>query len=361
MRFRYRFVPHGTRAPDPVEKNELWLDVGRRAAPRVLDHHGGDTDAQSAFQLIMNEWEPFIVSPLSGVDPVTCVLHASPDLDAVASAWLAQKILTGPGLFQSDPALHRIEQAVTENDQGRVRARFPETSWPIVMRSLLMTALEGGDGERLRLGLACIEKTWQMLNNGHPFESVCREIITPDIEATLGHAKTVYEKDLSNGEIFQMELPKTGHVSPKKTADALILHNPRSVLFKELARGDVIHSPRKKGFDLLIVSKPIHLQLDRPLHRYIISTNPLSGFHLKGLGAKLEALEKQKEETSGLPLPKGRDGRGWRSSRSAWYDGRGHHYTIVDSPAVEINGRPYCLSCLRIEEIRSALESLVTT
>ena len=99
----------------------------------------------------------------------------------------------------------------------------------------------------------------------------------------------------------------------------------------------------------------------RTLKRYIISTDPLSGFHLKGLGAKLEKLEQIKEESMGLPLLKGRErlskelGRYGYKIKAVWYDGRGHNYTIVDSPAIENKGEIYCVSCLTIEEIKSAL------
>jgi hypothetical protein len=358
MIFSYRFVPQGARAPDPVENNELWLDVGKRAAPQVLDHHGGDTQAQSAFQLILEKYRPFIVTPLSGMDRITCVLHTSPDLDAVASAWLAQKILNGSAEMLNHPALNLIGKAVTDNDQGMVRTTSPGNSWPIVMRALLMTASpEKKDFERLTAGLDAIEKTWQMLTNGCRPDSVCRKIMTSAMETILDKAATLYENDISSADIFQINLPVSQYPPLKQKADAIILHNPQSVLFKELARGDEIHSPQKKGFDLLIVSKSFLLSQDQVLHRYIISTDPLTGFYLKGLGAKLDMLEQEKKEKNGLTL---KDPELSIKFRSAWYDGRGHHYTIVDSPSVEINGRSYCLSCLSIDDIRSAVETLVS-
>ena len=67
----------------------------------------------------------------------------------------------------------------------------------------------------------------------------------------------------------------------------------------------------------------------------------------------------------GLTALKGREilgkglGRYGHKIKAAWYDGRGQRYTIVDSPAIENKGKIYCVSCLTIEEMKSALIDLV--
>ena len=135
-------------------------------------------------------------------------------------------------------------------------------------------------------------------------------------------------------------------------ADALYLEDPSSILFKELARGDKRRSPSKKGFALLLISRAVPEATDRTMRRYIASTDPQSPFHLRGLGALLEQREQEKEADIGLHLLPGRERLGQGKGRhgygvtSPWYDGRGHGYTIVDSPAVQISGRSVCASCL---------------
>ena len=376
MKIDYRFVPYGTSAPNPVVENELWLDVGDRSAPQVLDHHGGDTDAKSAFELIVNKYKAFILSPLSEIKNITFVLHTSPDLDAICSAWLAKKILTFPDTIETYDFLKKIERAVSENDQGLVRTDDPKSNWIIVMRTILMVEYpKFDDYSKLSAGSELVEKTFIILNKGGTLKSAAEKLNSPKIETALEQAKIAYKNDIAKSEFFKVVLPKTkpvlnerlfssnqmNKVKNKKIADAVILHNPESVLFKELARGDVINSPQKQGFDLLIVSNDVNIIKGRTLKRYIISTDPLSGFHLKGLGAKLEKLEQIKEEAMGLPLLKGRErlskelGRYGYKIKAAWYDGRGHNYTIVDSPAIENKGKIYCVSCLTIAEIKSAI------
>jgi len=380
MKIDYRFVPYGTTAPYPVTKNELWLDVGDRSAPQVLDHHGGDTTAKSAFELIVNRYKEFIVSPLSGAKDITFVLHTSPDLDAICSAWLAIKILTLPDTIDTKDSLKTIERVVSENDQGLVNTNDPKSNWAIVMRMLLLIECSKSDDfSKLQAGLEFVEKTYVLLEKGGSLEYAAEKMISPKIENALEQAKTLYENDISKSDIFQVVLPKTepvfneelfsrkqtNMIKKKKNADAVILHNPESILFKELARWDLTNSPQKQGFDLLIVSKDVNILKDRTLKRYIISTDPLSGFYLKGLGAKLEKLEQIKEESMGLPLLKGREilgkglGRYGNNIKAAWYDGSGHNYTIVDSPAIENNGKFYCVSCLTIEEIKAALAGFI--
>ena len=120
-----------------------------------------------------------------------------------------------------------------------------------------------------------------------------------------------------------------------------------------MAREDREHSPQRRGFSLLLISRnatppgyPI------PLYRHIISTDPRSGADLQGLGKQLEALEQAAEEQGGWPLRGGRErvapgtGRHGYNLASPWYDGRGHQFTIVDSPSIRIDDQLLCASCL---------------
>ena len=74
---RYRFEPMGSVAPTPLPKDELWLDVGNRAAPGVLDHHGGDTDVWSASELVLSQHEELIPEAIRSAPSVPVPLHWS--------------------------------------------------------------------------------------------------------------------------------------------------------------------------------------------------------------------------------------------------------------------------------------------
>lgn len=376
----YRFVPMGATAPDPLPPGEIWADVGNRVAPRVLDHHGGDTTAWCAAELVLNNLEEFILTPVQRFTGITIVTHQSPDLDAAASCWLIQKALSTGIHDHEKPFLARLVTLVGENDQGLVKTRNPEKSWPIVMRHLMSLLGKEPENEAvLEKIFLKLDQSLEILKNGGTFEAAAAAIITPEIRVSMARARQDYLDDYSKGTRFQVRLPvsdgpllvKTVNESfpeiPYETAswilvDGLILNSPRSSLFREMARGDREHSPLGQGFPLLVVSYPLEdPSSPNPLYRHIISTDPLSGAHLQGLGTILEKLEKKAEEKYAIPLTPGRQrvpmgqGRHGTDVISPWYSGCGHGFTIVDSPSEEVNGKKRCASLLTPSEIREAV------
>lgn len=376
----FRFAPMGTVAPEKIPANEIWLDVGNRAAPQVLDHHAGDTEAWSASQLVLENYREFILDPLAEQNDVTIVLHASPDLDAICSAWLVEMILTRQIFQEHREHVAKIVKAVSENDQGLVRTDGPETCWPVVMRILIGTEFAGrSDEEKLTAGMEVLEQSLDLLRKDKTLDDAARHIITPSVRSVIAQAERDYLEDLSRAVFFQIRLPvrpfisrpisgMNASLSPSEPpegrwsiTDAIYLDDPASWLFKELARHDKKHSPMKQGFPLLIVSRDLNVNADRPVQRYIISTDPLSGLHLQGLGKFLESFEQKKEEDEAKALFSGRErveqgeGRHGYNVVSPWYDGRGHNFTIVDSPSVEIDGKGVCASSLTSGEILEVL------
>jgi len=89
----------------------------------------------------------------------------------------------------------------------------------------------------------------------------------------------------------------------------------------------------------------------------------MTGFNLNGLGWLLEQLEQEAENRSQFPLLPGRNrvspgtGRFGYNVVSPWYDGRGHNYTIVDSPAVTFNNQEICGSALPEEDVLAAVQN----
>ena len=195
MVFNYRFVPAGSTAPDPVTAGEIWVDVGNRAAPRVLDHHGGDTYAMSAFQLILDKFEPFISETFSDIGPITCVCHKSPDLDVISSVWLIEKLYHSPGLDQDDPVLQIMEQIISENDQGLVRTKEPALNWAVVMRTLIAHEYRDCDDLiRLVEGIKLVDKTYMDLKQGRSLEQIAEEITPRELPKPLTRPKRRMEK-----------------------------------------------------------------------------------------------------------------------------------------------------------------------
>ncbi len=364
----YRFVAPGTVAPETVPPGEIWLDVGSRCAPGVLDHHGGDTSAHCAAELVLKQHDALVTPSPKQNAPRTLVLHHDPDLDAICSAWLMRSLLGGR-LPEPTDAVQRIVRAVGENDQGLVRTDDPSRCWPVVFRSLLNIECCGmSDEARLNSGFHALDTTLAELAAGGNLESASTQIATPLVHTELTQAQRDYLDDVSRGIIFQVCLPHRTMTDKEISADrrvltdALLLKSPRSSLFKELARGDTRNSHLGQGFALLIVSRPVKtLEDGRSLHRHILSTDPFSGVTLEGLGAALEAREKQKEDEASLPLLLGRErleagkGRHGYGVASPWYDGRGHGYTIIDCPNLAIGGSTMIASFLLPDEILDAV------
>jgi hypothetical protein len=111
----------------------------------------------------------------------------------------------------------------------------------------------------------------------------------------------------------------------------------RCQFFKDWARTDAAHSPNGKGFAALCV---FHSEGPGQERRCILSVTPDSGATLRGLGALLDGAEADRrrqvfgmddrvtDPATGQPKPP----RSGYSNSDPWYDGRGHAYTIVDSP-----------------------------
>ena len=381
LNFAYRFVNMGAVAPRKVPQNELWLDVGNRVDNLVLDHHGESMEAWSAAELVMNKYQDLILPFIEDKELISVVLHVSPDVDAICSAWLAKLIIQDNKLPEPKSVIQSIVSVVSENDQGFVRTEAPEKSWIIVFRTLLETDYaEFSDEEKVKAGMHDLDLTFKTLQDGGTLSEAASILITPSVRSVIVQAQRDYIEDLSRGYVFQLRLPvRTFMRKPSvcvskpldipdsqeanwSLADGIFLDEPKSKLFKEMARGDKVHSPSKRGFDLMVVTRDIKgVNTAFPLQRHIISTNPLTGFYLQGLGKKLELLEQTKEDNLQYELPPERkrvkmgEGRHGYNVPSPWYDGRGHFHTIIDSPSFSLNNQPVCGSLLSSKEVLEAL------
>ncbi|HLO78280.1 MAG TPA: hypothetical protein VK196_17625, partial [Magnetospirillum sp.] len=96
--------------------------------------------------------------------------------------------------------------------------------------------------------------------------------------------------------------------------------------------------------------------------RHVISVQAECGLALPGLGAALEQAERKAEE--GRTLRPGRErvqagsGRFGGDVVSPWYDGRGHDFTIVDSPSVGAGETARCASLLSPARVWDVITSL---
>jgi hypothetical protein len=353
----------GTPAPPDVPEDEIWLDVGGRAGLQVLDHHGGDTPLRSAMELVAARFFSLVPETSRRLPVLTLVLHNDPDVDAVSAAWLAARLLALDRLPAPLASLSLLASAVGEHDQGMHRAPYPLQSWALVLRTLLREEYAAlPEPEQALAAFKPLDMTWDCLVQGGSLEDAAARITTPLVRKTLERAARCYAEDLRRGWNFKAALPLRG-AAPGLwgEVDALFVPDPESPLVRELAQADTENSREGRGFTLFAASKSAGEAMGRRLWRYSLVTNPASGFHLEGLGQRLEAAEKAKEDAMGLaPLP-GRErlgeggGRHGMGVRAPWYDGRGHGHTILESPALCLDGKSVRGSVLSPEEMLDTL------
>lgn len=391
--FRFVFVDHGATVTIDrsehsgneilIEPGEIFLDVGNRCTERILDHHHDPDKYDSATRLVTERFDDLVAKPLEDwTGPITLITHRKPDLDGCAAMFYVHERLSASPIDTN--GWNKVVTLVSENDQGYLVPPI-EHSFPIVFRALVWCwqDLNENDPERFvkEFAFPLIRECLDLESSPSRSETLWDRIRTKPKYRTarmmLERAKADYEEDYRHSQKLQIFLPRQkwapppqGHtpdplagstesfLAPERNlngwsrVDGIIMHNPRSLLFKELCRTDYINSPRRRGFQLMLVHNSTGGG-----GQHIISTDPMTGLSLKGLGADLESLEKQKENehnrhranhegihTERRLCSPGRHGYG---VNDPWYDGRGHHFTIIDNPA---SG-----SVLTEEEVEEAL------
>lgn len=360
--WRFAFIPPGTLAePTPCT---LYLDVGGRMMPGVLDHHGGTTPVRCTAEAVMAHPEfvhTHLVGPfLSAVGTgralelqtwrPTLVLHTNPDWDAVVAAFLAIRLVEDGAFPPSAPAL--VEYAI-EVDQGRFRLdrkMLAELHAPH-LGHLAIQHLHAWDSDRqLRRGMALLERVVGGYANtprkGADFHASKRPEASSwtgdegfqDVVQLLADEPAKFEQDLQNARCVEdLSLPATNGDGVVSVRGLILDKPPASALNKYWVRAS--------GYPLFVC--PLGPRGTTSPHgpaipwypRVIISLDPNfdrdgRAPSLRGLGFALEQAEARIRLEKGLetrsPVPRYPDG--YCGNGDPWYDGRGHEWTIVDSP-----------------------------
>lgn len=330
----FSFVHYGSVLnPEP---GKLALDVGSRLCPGVIDHHQPAAENDCAASLVLR-YPHYVTDHLKGcrTDEITLITHISPDMDAVTAAFFSCHLL----LHGHFPRFaKKIGKYVRDVDRG-ICSRRPDVS---VTAYGMFTALceltrrqaQAEKWPRERIWRTRTEQgfsLWRYLISEMKKQPIdLHDLSRLEFPQCYHEARNlllqdyaVYLQDVKKGIRKKVILPgKNGHANGK--ADALLVTDPRSLLFRTHARGDKRHSPRGKGFTLLAVNFGNR--------RYIISVDSLSPYYLKGLGELLEIAETEKRKAIGQEQ-KGDPKPGYNSP-DPWYDGRNpfHNYGIVDTP-----------------------------
>lgn len=361
---------------------DVFLDVGNDCSERILDHHHRPDEYDSATRLATARYDDLVGKPLDGWSgPISLFTHRMPDLDGCAAMFYVHARLSGTPLPEA--AWNRVVDMVSENDQGYLIPPV-ERSFPIIFRALISCfALQHREDPEAFVRDAafplireCVAAEVGQDGAGTLWERLRGRPEWRTIRMLLERAQADYEDDRRRGRTLQIHLPRResapaplGH-GPKASMrssesfappprsrekwaqiDGMVLSNPQSLLFKELCRTDKEHSPQGRGFPLMLVHRSTG-----GAHQHIVSTDPVAGVSLQGLGALLEAAEKAfeadptrcRKNGDGAHTEREREtpGRHGYGVADPWYDGRGHDFTIIDNPAAGS-----VLSASEVEEI----------
>lgn len=289
----YSFIKAGIEI-NSIE-NRLYLDVGNKLCIGIIDHHQLKNIKKSATRLVF-ENPNYIPNNLYNI-----ILHNSPDLDCVASSYLANYYFQ----FKEFPIFAKeLCDFLDKSDFGL------ELENKINLSSLftIIKSKAKDDFEIVSLGHKLIEDlskigfdTKNYLNNYDEYSN--------EIENDIN----IFYNDLLNSETIISKFFNR-YSKNYEEVEGLILNNPKSKLFKYWARDE--------GYELLIV------QWNK--RRIVISLKGDSFYTLEGLGNELNKLESQKREELNILLNE--ENREGYDIPDPWYDGKAHEYTIIDSP-----------------------------
>jgi len=297
----YKFNPYGT--VSKAKKNILLLDNGNQLTKGIIDHHQPSAPKHSATMLT------FLYPQLIGENIQRIELHISPDLDCVASSYLASYYVKN----NSFPRFaEKLANYLDKVDFGK------SSKYRVSLASLFSFVKNGckSDTEIVQKGHTLIKECAK-----YGFESGS---LPPKYHRYIKMIRDDYEtyiSDLQNSSIKSIQVKRRNSDSFIET-QALIISSPKSKLFTQWARDDSVHT--KNGFDLLVTSLSSR--------RTIISVKPDGITTLKGFGDILNSMEVKKREEKGIVLKE--ENRVGYKMPDPWYDGRNpsHNYTIIDSP-----------------------------
>jgi hypothetical protein len=357
---RFAFAGVGERAPAAgAVRDRLYLDVGNDLRAGVIDHHHltGGGGATASLVLAHPAYLDGAVAPgrASGA-PFVVVLHEAPDLDSVASAYLAVAYLTGGAFPDGAEALARYVERVDDGALGMTLAN-PFALYAAYQQLVHRLARRGWNSnherwqELVRGGLRLVGYVVeQVARHDLALPAVdafaCPDLFGPEDRRDVLEDVERYQRKLADprcgARLATLRLP--GQYGGAMPAEALLIRDVQNVgdpqrcmFFKDWARSDAARSPNGRGFVALSVFVS---EGPRQVRRCILSVAPDSGATLRGLGALLDRAECERrrdafgvddrveEPVSGARLAP----RPGYDNADPWYDGRAHAFTIVDSP-----------------------------
>ncbi|MBD3385103.1 TIR domain-containing protein [candidate division KSB1 bacterium] len=334
IEWRFRFYGHGARVHS--EPGVIYVDLGNRLEPGIIDHHIKESPFRSSASAIAGNSQYVSRHLLGGLNDTyyrgqtinrknmifTFACHRFPDWDSMVSFYLCRYICEN-GYLPPQEITDALSRATDIIDQGEARVEN-NVNRPFLIYLMMMNTITSWE-ECLQKGAGLID--YLITSNSHhspalfldPFEPP--EMFAEQADA-LKSDYELFQADLQDSDQFFISVPTTDGAAVKTRALAF-KRPPRCRLHKYWIRE---HS------DVGVLLVPFENKAGK-INRVIISVDPDSRYSLLGLGYLLEKAESEKRKALNL-LRRGvpRYEAEYCDNDDPWYDGRGHNYTIVDSP-----------------------------
>lgn len=354
---RFTYIGPGSMAPSFTDiPDRLFLNVGNSLRPGVIDHHQNNDRSVSTANLIINN-EKFVVASVNPYrkpdDPFFIVLSENISFDSVISVYLALNLLQSYKLPEGVDLLAKYVDLIDMGHHGK--NKYSLYCAFILLQNIQFKKNSDNNDWRttfIKKFLPVVEYALkEQKKHGIPISDVdvfsCPRLFSAKEKKMFVDDQKRYESKLNNPDtkpnILKLRLPSDLGGSEK--ADSLLVRDvqnqndkDRVIFFKDWARTDSTRAPEKNGFIALSVYHSPEKGINA---RCIISVRPDSNLNLRGLGLILEKAEseKRKKHFGGIDnrvidliSGKHKTPRVGYANSDPWYDGRGHGFTIIDSP-----------------------------
>lgn len=340
----------------------ICVDWGDKNEGTVFDHHSlREATCSAALVNSAEGWNRLrgAVAEASRSGSSVCVAtHASPDLDSVAAACTVGRALKPDGT----PLHAEVVQYVLAKDQGEEVGEDPANSLALLFQALKARCGEN-DAEVMRQGIALVDALNRAvctrsfrLGWNDPCDLAGLPVDVKALQTDILDSRKRLRGILACAPRLLLSLPRRdGSTREFSWVDGCVLDFSQlkadPLGWKEHVRHDLHGSLQGNGFGFSAV-----VATKRGRDNFIVSIDPRAGVSLAGLGAQLEAAESRESErlmskpdqwterlqsvASARKVSGGRPSllrdttspRPGYENSDPWYDGRGHGFTIVDTP-----------------------------
>lgn len=341
-------------APDDLT---IFVDYGDGNSDTAFDHHASSEKACSTSLICSEKGLARLKSLFKDIsqESLRIVTHSNPDLDSIAAATVVTRFAKN----NPQPLSRHLVEYIRAKDQGEIVHEDIKQSIALLFQA--MKNNRNNDMDIMIDGISLVEAIDCAIESGNLHLGWSDLINVSALRDSFCTELSAFDNAIENCQKILAKAPRTLLTLPCvknglqdfKWAEAIFLDFSKQSE-EPLGWKDLIRSEKR----LTMSGNPLPCMgvysSKRNRDNYIFSVTPESGFSLKGFGAYIDAFEEQSsnelqtkgnfsqriQEIANKRCDKGAPDlirsiaspRSGYSNSDPWYDGRGHNYTIIDTP-----------------------------